>query len=51
MKTGVAGMWCPDSRQAAVKSQEEYIKGVSGWNFDVAKLKAQARPLVPSKCM
>eukprot|EP00193_Tetraselmis_chui_P015556 CAMPEP_0177779678 /NCGR_PEP_ID=MMETSP0491_2-20121128/16740_1 /TAXON_ID=63592 /ORGANISM="Tetraselmis chuii, Strain PLY429" /LENGTH=661 /DNA_ID=CAMNT_0019299283 /DNA_START=435 /DNA_END=2420 /DNA_ORIENTATION=- len=31
-----------EKRQAMEKSQEEYIKGVSAWDFDVAKLKQQA---------
>jgi serine/threonine-protein kinase OSR1/STK39 len=37
----------------ALDAQEEYKKGVSSWNFDVAALKAQAdladdEPLLPS---
>mmetsp|Transcript_35744 Transcript_35744/g.101160 ORF Transcript_35744/g.101160 Transcript_35744/m.101160 type:complete len:686 (-) Transcript_35744:264-2321(-) len=31
-----------EKRQAIDKSNEEYVKGVSSWNFDVADLKAQA---------
>ena len=41
MKSGVAGICFPESREAGAKSKEEYIKGVSAWNFDVAALKAQ----------
>lgn len=40
---------CAESREAAAKSQAQYVKGMSAWNFDVKELKRQAElePLEP----
>ncbi|GAX82215.1 hypothetical protein CEUSTIGMA_g9643.t1 [Chlamydomonas eustigma] len=53
IRQGRAATNSKDNERNFVQSQEEYKKGVSSWNFDVAALKAQAdleddEPLLPS---
>ncbi|GIL43351.1 hypothetical protein Vafri_1106 [Volvox africanus] len=42
IRTGMAATNKQDNDRNLEKSQEEYRKGVSSWNFDLAALKAQA---------
>ncbi|KAG2455174.1 hypothetical protein HYH02_000990 [Chlamydomonas schloesseri] len=42
IRNGMAATNVQDNDRALEKSQEEYRKGVSSWNFDLAALKAQA---------
>jgi serine/threonine-protein kinase OSR1/STK39 len=41
MREGVAGMSCDLAGEAEATSNEEYVKGLSAWNFDVKELKRQ----------
>lgn len=43
MKDGVKGLPFEPALQEETHSNQEYVRGLSAWNFDVAELKRQAR--------
>lgn len=44
MKDGVKGLPFEPALQAESRSNDEYVRGLSAWNFDVTELKRQVRP-------
>lgn len=43
MKDGVKGLPFEPALQEESRSNDEYVRGLSAWNFDVAELKRQVR--------
>lgn len=41
MREGVAGLSCEAACSAEATSNQEYVKGLSAWNFDVKELRRQ----------
>lgn len=41
MREGVAGLSCEAAHTAEATSNQEYVKGLSAWNFDVKELRRQ----------
>jgi hypothetical protein len=41
MREGVGGYSCEDAGAAEATSNQEYVKGLSAWNFDVKELRRQ----------
>ena len=48
MREGVAGLSCEAACSAEATSNQEYVKGLSAWNFDVKELRRQVLSCNPT---